>query len=139
MERTAFKTKYGTYQFKMMPFGLCNAPATFQRTMEFILEVLRLFVRAFVDDILVDSDTQEEQVPRLIELYQVLDCERFFANPEKCSFAQPEVEYCKFIMGRDGIRPQPRKLMAIYVWPALKNPVNVKRFLGLCGFYHLRT
>ena len=57
-ESTAFKTKYGTFQWKVMPFGLCNAPATFQRTMDFVLEVLREFCGPYVDDILVNTDTE---------------------------------------------------------------------------------
>ena len=135
VERTAFKTKYGTFQFRVMPFGLCNAPATFQRTMDFLIQELREFCRAFVDDILVNSDTKEEQVEMLRELYKMLRKEKVFANLEKCSFAQPEVEYCGFILGKYGIRPQPRKLMAIHLWPTLKNAVDVKIFLGLGVFY----
>ena len=57
IERTAFKTKYGTYQYRVMPFGLCNAPATFQRTMDFVLQYLKDFAGAYVDDILVHTDT----------------------------------------------------------------------------------
>jgi hypothetical protein len=135
VERTAFKTRYGTFQFLVVPFGLCNAPATFQRTMDFLLQELREFCRAFVDDILVNSENTEEQVVYLRVLYKLMRKEKFFANPEKCVFAQPEVEYCGFILGKDGIRPQPRKLMAIHLWPTLKNAVDVKSFLGLCGFY----
>ena len=69
VERTAFKTKYGTYQFKVMPFGLCNAPATFQRTMDFVLQDLRGMVGAYVDDILTGTDTLEDMVFALREVY----------------------------------------------------------------------
>ena len=118
-----------------MPFGLYNAPATFQRTMDFVLQDLREFCNAYFDDILVDTDTVEDHVVALLELYKRLEKEKFFANPEKCVFAQPEVEFCGFILGKDGIRPHPKKLMSIHVWPTLKNPTDVKSFLGLCGFY----
>ena len=60
VERTAFNTKYGTYQFKVMPFWLCNAPATFQRTMDFVLQDLRWMVGAYVDDIFTGTDTLED-------------------------------------------------------------------------------
>ena len=135
VERTAFKTKYVTYQFKVMPFGLCNAPATFQRTMDFVLQDLRWMVGAYVDDILTGTDTLEDMVFALREVYVRLAKQKLYANPEKCCFGQSEVEYCGFIIGRNGIRPQPMKLMAVHVWPQSQNSTDVKSFLGLCGFY----
>ena len=71
----------------------------------------------------------------LREVYVRLAKQKLYANPWKCCFGQSEVEYCGFIIGRNGIRPQPRKLMAVNVWPQLKNSTDVKSFLGLCGFY----
>ena len=65
VERTAFKTKYGTYQYRVMPFGLCNAPATFQRTMDFVLNDLREFCGAYMDDILVYTGTLEDHLVAL--------------------------------------------------------------------------
>ena len=109
VERAAFKTNYWTYQFKVMPFGLCNAPATFQRTMDFVLQDLRGMVGAYVDDILTGTDTLEGMVFSLREVYVRLTKQKLYANPEKCCFGQSEVEYCGFIIGRNGIRPQPRK------------------------------
>ena len=69
VERKAFNTKYGTYQFKVMPFELCNAPATFQRTMDFVLQDLRGMVVAYVDDSLTGTDTLEDMVVALLEVY----------------------------------------------------------------------
>ena len=71
----------------------------------------------------------------LREVYVRLAKQKLYANPEKCCFGQLEVEYCGFIIGRNGIIPQPRKLMAVHVWPQLQNSTDVKSFLGLCGFY----
>ena len=102
--RTAFKTKYGTYRFKVMPFGLCNAPATFQRTMDFVLQDLRVMVVAHVDDILTGTDTFDDMFFALREVYMRLAKQKLYANPEKCCFGQSEVEYCGFIIGRNGIR-----------------------------------
>ena len=107
MERTAFKTKYWTYQFKVMQFGLCNAPATFQRTMEFVLQDLRGMVGAYVDDILTGTYTLVDMVFALREVYVRLANQKLYANLEKCCFGQSEVEYCGFIIGRNGIRPHP--------------------------------
>ena len=92
-----------------MPFGLCNAPATFQRTMDFVLQDLRGMVGAYVDDILTGTDTLEDMVFALLEVYVRLARQTLYANPEKCCFGQSEVEYCGFIIGRNGIRPQPRR------------------------------
>ena len=68
-------------------------------------------------------------------VYQRLLDEQFFANPEKCTFAQPEVAYCGFIVGKDGVRPQPEKLAVVHAWPIPKDAVDVRSFLGMCGFY----
>ena len=135
VERTAFRTKYGTFAFQVMPFGLCNAPATFQKTMNYIFQDLRKFAGAYIDDILVFNKNLPEHLSALRQVYEKLRKERFFAGPDKCTWAQPEVEYCGFILGRQGIRPQPQKLLAIRHWPVPKDVSDVRSFLGLCGFY----
>ena len=121
--KTAFKTKYGTFQYKVMPFGLCNAPATFQRTMDLVFGSLREFVGVYMDDVLVFSNTLAEHVEHLRIVDQKLSEELLYANPEKCTFAQPEVAYCGFIVGSDGVRAQPEKLAIIHAWPQPKEPV----------------
>ena len=68
-------------------------------------------------------------------LYVRLRREMLLYNTEKCSFGQPEVEFCEFIVVKNGITPQPSKMMAIYKWPQLRNAVDVKSFLLHCGFY----
>jgi hypothetical protein len=100
-----------------MPFGLCNAPATFQKTMDYIFQNMRQFCGAYIDDILVYTKTLPEHVRALRQVYDTLRIERFFCGPDKCTWAQPEVEYCGFILGQQGIRPQPQKLLAIRHWP----------------------
>ena len=135
VERTAFRTKYGTFAYQVMPFGLCNAPATFQRTMDFIFQNMRAFAGAYIDDILVYTKTLGEHLVALRQVYDRLRLEKFFAGPDKCSWAQPEVEYCGFILGSQGVRPQPQKLLAVRHWPPPKSVTEVRSFLGLCGFY----
>ena len=83
VERTAVKTKYGTYQFNVMPFGLCNAPATFQMTIDFVSQDLRGMVGAYVDDILTGTDTLEDMLFALREVYVRLAMQKLYANPEK--------------------------------------------------------
>ena len=92
-------------------------------------------VGAYVDDILTGTDTLDDMVFALREVYVRLAKQKLYANPEKCCFGQSEVEHCGFIIGRNGIRPHPRKLMAVHVWPQLQNSTDVNSFLGLCGFY----
>ena len=105
--------------------------------MDFVLQDLKDFAGAYVDDILVHTDTLEQHVVALRSVYESLDKANLFANPEKCVIAQSEVEYCGFIVGRNGIRPHTSKLKAVHVWPALRNATDVKSFLGLCGFYQI--
>ena len=102
--------------------------------MDFVLQDLRGIVGAYVDDILTGTDTLEDMVFALLEVYVRLARQKLYANPEKCCFGQSEVEYCGFINWRNGIRPQPRKLTAVHVWPQLQNSTDVKSFLELCGF-----
>ena len=112
VERTAFRTKYGTFAYLVMPFGLCNAPATFQKTMDYIFQNMRQFAGAYIDDILVYTKTLAEHVLAIRQVYDKLRVERFFAGPDKCSWAPPEVGYCGFLLVKAGIRPQPQKLRA---------------------------
>ena len=80
--KTAFKTKFGSYQFKVMPFGLMNAPATFQRTMDFLIEDMRTFAGMYIDDLLVFSDTLEDHVGHLRQVYTRLREMKCYAQPE---------------------------------------------------------
>ena len=80
VERTAFRTKYGTFAYQVMQFGLCNAPATFQRAMDFILQNMRAFACAYIDNILVYTKTLEEHLTALRQVYDKLREERFFAG-----------------------------------------------------------
>ncbi|MGV0951482.1 MAG: dUTP diphosphatase, partial [Azonexus sp.] len=89
VERTAFRTKYGTFAFQVMPFGLCNAPATFQKTMNYVFQDLRKFAGAYIDDILVFTKTLDEHIQALRQVYEKLRKECFFAGPDKCTWAQP--------------------------------------------------
>ena len=99
-KRTAFQTKFGSYHFTVMPFGLANAPATFQRTMDSLLQDHQEFCRAYLDDIVIWSSTLEEHVQHVTTILQKLADENFYAKLSKCTFAQTEIEYCGFIVGR---------------------------------------
>ena len=135
MELTAFRTKYGTFAYLVMPFGLCRSPVTFQKTMYYIFQNMRQFSGAYIDDILVYTKTLAEHVLAHRHVYDKLRAERFFAGPDKFSWAHPEIEYCGFILGKAGIRHQPQKLLAIRHWPTPTKFSDTRSFLGLCDFY----
>ena len=134
-KRTAFQTKFGSFHFLVMPFGLANAPATFQCTMDHLLHEFRSFCHAYLDDIVIYSNSLEEHLTHLTQVLQKLREENFYAKTSKCSFAQNEIEYCGFIVGRGGIRTQPEKIQAVYDWKPPTNVKEIRSFLGLTGFY----
>ena len=114
IQKTAFVSRYGSFEYMVMPFGLCNAPATFQRVMNTILrEGLDKFVLVFLDDILIYSKTLEEHLEHIRAVLGRLREEKFFGRLHKCDFFRTEVEYLGFDVGADGIKPSLSKIKAI--------------------------
>lgn len=133
--KTAFQTKYGSFQFKVMPFGLTNAPATFQRMMNQIMQKHREYTDVYLDDIVIHSRTLEEHAEHLRAILDTLRTEKLYAKLRKCEFARNSIEVCGHIISEKGISTMPSKLQNISEWPVPKNPADIKSFLGLCGFY----
>lgn len=134
--KTAFSTPHGHYQFKRMPFGLKNAPATFQRLMDNVLSGLQgneLFV--YMDDIVIYARSLQEHEVKFKKLMHRLRNANLKLQPDKCEFLRQEVAYLGHIIGSDGVRPDPGKIKAIKEYPVPKNPKNIKQFLGLVGYY----
>ena len=119
-----------------MPFGLTNAPATFQRTMDMTFSDMIDYTDIYVDDIVVYSESVEDHLVLLRKVLQRLREHQLFVKLKKCSFAQSEIEFVGFIVGRKGIRLVPEKRQTISDWPVPKNAKHVRSFLGLCCFYH---
>jgi hypothetical protein len=116
--KTAFKTHLGHYHFKVMPFGLCNAPTTFQCVMNVVLEpCLRKSALVFVDDILVYSKSEEEHLMHLTEVLHLLRQQQLFVKQSKCSFACDNLEYLGHIISVAGVATDPRKTQAMNDWP----------------------
>ena len=137
IHKTAFRTRYGHFEFCVMPFGLTNAPATFQRLMnDLYRDLLDDFVVVFLDDILVyspDEDTHEKHVRQVL---QRLANEKLIANAKKCEFAVRSINFLGFVMSKGEMRPDPAKTKAIANWEGpLKTTTDIKRFLGMVGFY----
>jgi hypothetical protein len=136
--KTAFKTKYGLYEWLVMPFGLTNAPSTFMRLMNHVLrEFLGKFVVVVVyfDDILIYSKNLEDHCIHLRAVLQVLRQENLYANLEKCVFCTDHVIFLGFIVSSKGVHVDESKVKAIQEWPTPKNVSEVRSFHGLASFY----
>ena len=134
--KTAFQCALGSFEWLVVPFGLKNGPATFQRTMDLVLQPARSFAVVYVDDIVIFSMTLKDHLRHLEIVLDLLSENQLYGKLSKCSFAQPEMEFVGYICGQGGIRPMPMKLQTIHEWPQPGNPRDIRQFLGVCGFYH---
>ncbi|XP_068073009.1 uncharacterized protein [Danio rerio] len=134
-ELTAFKTPWGLFHFKVLAFGLHGAPASFQRLMDQVLRGLP-FTAAYLDDIVVYSDTWQQHLQHLQEVLQRLQAAGLTVNPQKCTIAKAETEYLGFVIGKGVLRPQVEKVRAIEECPQPQTRKELRSFLGMAGFYH---
>lgn len=119
-----------------MPFGLMNAPATFQSLMNKVFQpYLRKFMLVFFDDILVYSHTLEDHGRHLKVVLRELQGHKLYANRKKCLFAQTRVEYLGHIVSADGVSADPSKVVTMLEWPIPRTLRELKGFLGLTGYY----
>ena len=134
--KTAFRTQRGHFEFVVMPFGVTNAPSTFQRMMNSLFkEDLDDFVLVYLDDILVFSATLEEHIRHIRKALEKLRTAKLYARLHKCAFFQRRVEYLGFDVSAEGIQPSPEKVKAIVEWPQPQSVRDVRSFLGLASFY----
>ena len=136
-EKTAFRTSSGQlFEFNQVPFGLCNAPATFSRLMDRVLAGLHWETCLFyLDDIIVFSSTWEDHLARLREVFERLRHAKLKLGPAKCTFAAKEVSYLGHRVTEEGLLPDPTLLAAIRDIPPPKTATEVRSFLGLAGYY----
>jgi hypothetical protein len=136
IEKTAFRTRYGSFEYLVMPMGLCNAPSTFMQLMnETFRDMLDKSVLVFLDDILVFSRTKEEHIAHVREVLTRLRVNKLFAKRSKCEFFRDEVEFLGHRIGAKGLSVSPDKIDAVKAWPRPKDLGEVRSFLGLAGFY----
>ena len=134
--KTAFTTPNGHYEFSRMPFGLKNAPPTFQRLMDQALTGLQgtdLFV--YLDDIVIYASSLQEHNIKVKKLLNRLREHGLTLQTNKCQFLRKEVAYLGHIISKEGVRPDPRKLKAVQDFPTPTTQKNIQQFLGLVGYY----
>lgn len=134
--KTAFRMHQGHYEFKVMSFGLYNAPLTFQVAMNDALRpFLRKYVAIFFDDILVYSSDLNSHATHLDSVLSSLATHHFLLRRSKCVFAQSQLNYLGHIISAQGVAPDPDKIAAMLAWPVPTSPTALCGFLGLTGFY----
>jgi hypothetical protein len=134
--KTAFRTRYGHFEFLVLPFGLTNAPGTFMHLMhETFREYLDDFVLVFLDDILIFSKTLEEHERHVKAVLEKLRASKLYAKERKCEFFKTEVEFLGHMVGRDGVRMMDDKVKAISEWPTPTKVGDIRAFLGTAGYY----
>lgn len=147
--KTAFRTPFGHYQFKVLPFGLTNAPATIQAVMNELFRPPRYlpdgrlnpnadlheFVLVFMDDILIFSKTQEEHILHLKRVFEILRNEKLKIKKSKCRFGKTELPYLGHIVGQCGVKPDPEKIRSVTEWPMPTELRHIQQFLGLTNYF----
>ena len=136
VSKTAFRTRYGHYEFLVMPFGLTNAPAVFMDLMNRVFRpYIDSFVVIFIDDILVYSKSREEHEQHLRMVLSVLQEKKLFAKFSKCEFWLREVSFLGHVISENGISVDPSKIDAVISWKRPESVTEIRSFLGLAGYY----
>ncbi|GJT74092.1 reverse transcriptase domain-containing protein [Tanacetum coccineum] len=134
--KTAFRTRYGHYEFQVMPFGLTNAPAVFMDLMNRVCKpYLDKFVIVFIDDILIYSRNEEEHANHLRIILELLRKEKLYAKFSKCDFWIRMVQFLGHLIDSQGLHVDPAKIEAVKNWASPTTPTEIRQFLGLAGYY----
>src|SRR5436305_11821341 len=136
IEKMAFITSEGLYEFLVMPFGLCNAPVTFQKLMHEILENL-IYTKApvYLDDIIIHSKTFGQHLEDIDEVFGKLRDTRLMSKENKCEFCALEIKFLGHIIGKDGRKVDLNKVEKVKNYPRPENISQLREFLGLASYY----
>jgi len=136
LPKTAFRTRYGHYEFLVLPSGLTNAPAYFMDMMNQVLHAyLDKFMVVFIDDILVYSNTKEDHTEHLRTVLSTLANHKLYAKLKKCDFWMEKVQFLSHVISAEGISVDPAKIATVVEWPRPTNITEVRSFLGMAGYY----
>lgn len=136
IEKTAITTPFGLFEFRNMPFGLRNAPQTFQRFMHEVLRGLDYCCYCFIDDVLLYSKTPQEHEDHLRLVLKRLSDYGIGINLDKCMFGQKKLNFLGYEVTEDGITPTAERIQIILNYPKPVNVQDLRRFLGMVNFYH---
>ena len=135
-ELTTFRTRMGMFKYNVLPFGLSNGPAAFQRLInEVLMDYLDKFVTGYIDDLLIYSDDEDEHEIHVKKVMDRLREAGLQASIKKCEFHVTETKFLGFVLSTDGIKVDPQKIDVILAWKTPNNVQGVQSFLGFCNFY----
>ena len=134
-EKTAFACHRGLFQFNVMPFGLSNAPAVFQELMNIVLQGCEEFAMAYLDDVLIFSKDPEEHLRHIETIFKRIRQHGLKLKLKKCTFFKEETDYLGFVISKDGIKPDSKKVEAIRDLPEPKSFREIRGFIGMCSYY----
>ena len=134
--KTAFRTRYGHYEFLVMSFGLTNAPAAFMELMNRVFhDYLDKFIIVFIDDILIYSNSEADHVRHLRTVLQILREQKLYVKLKKCQFWLDSVSFLGHIISQEGVSIDPAKVEVIHNWAQPTSVIEIRSFLGLAGYY----
>ena len=134
--KTAFRTRYGHYEFLVLPFGLTNAPATFMDLMNRVFKpYLDKFMVVFIDDILIYSKSHMEHWEHLRIVLQTLRTHQLYAKQSKCEFWPNGVSFLGHVISKEDVQVDPKKVEVVSNWSRPTNVTEIRSFLGMAGYY----
>ena len=137
--KTAFACELGLFEWRRMPFGLCNASATFQRAIARALQKIvnrkGSMVMAYIDDIFIATETVEDHMARLREVFECLREAGFKMRVAKCDFMKPEIKYLGRVVSAEGVKPDPKAVAKLRDWDIPRNKTEMQSFLGFANYY----
>ena len=138
-QKTAFACELGLFEWRRMPFGMCNASASFQRAIARALQRIvnreGSMVMAYIDDIVIATETIEDHMDRLREVFQCLREAGFKMRVSKCDFMKSEIKYLGRVVSADGIKPDPKAVAKLKDWDIPRTKTELQSFLGFANYY----